>query len=122
MSMTEAEMSSTRFPTVPGEVAVLTTGEFVFDLEGNNAPSLDEVCRRFANDANRALVWLIRYRALKAWCARDDISRWLSAARMPHVCEVAASFELNDQWEFDADAFCGAIDRIANRRSRRERD
>ena len=111
-------MSSTIFPTLPGDVAVLTTGEFAFDLEANNAPSLDEICQRFENDANRALVWLIRFRALRAWCARDGMAEWLSAARMPHICEVAARFELNDQWEFDVDSFCHAVDRIANRKSR----
>jgi hypothetical protein len=113
-------MSSTIFPTLPSEVAVLTTAEFAFDLELHNAPSLEEVCRRFANDANRALVWLIRFRALKTWCARDDIAQWMSAARIPHICEVAAGFELNPQWEFDPEAFCLAVDTICNR-SRRQR-
>ena len=103
------------FPTLPGEVAVLTTGEFAFDLELNNAPSLEEVCRRFGNDANRALVWVIRFRALKTWCARDDTAQWMSAARMRHICEVAAAFELNDLWEFDPPAFCQAVDEICNR-------
>ena len=111
-------MSSTIFPVLPRDVAVLTTGEFAFDVEGDNAPSLDDVCRRFENDGNRALVWLIRSRALKAWCAGDGIAAWLTAARMPHICEVAASFELNDRWEFDADCFCHAVDTIANRVSR----
>lgn len=115
-------MSSTMFPTLPGEVAVLTSGEFAFDLELNNVPSLDEVCRRFGNDANRALVWFIRFRALKTWCARDDIAQWMSAARMPHICEVAAGFELNPQWEFDPEAFCLAVDAMAIcDRSRRQR-
>ena len=54
-------MSSTVFPALPGDVAVLTAGEFAFDLEWNNAASLDEVCRRSGNDANRALVWFIRF-------------------------------------------------------------
>jgi hypothetical protein len=120
--MAEAEMSSTIFPTLPGEVATLTAREFTFDFEGNNAPSLDEVCRRFGNDANRALVWMIRFRALKAWRARDETAHWLSAARIRHVCEVAARFELNDRWEFDADSFCHAVDTMANRKSRRELD
>jgi transposase InsO family protein len=111
-------MSSTIFPVLPREVAVLSTGEFAFDMEGGNAPSLDDVCRRFENDANRALVWLIRSRALKAWCAADGIAAWLTAARRPHIGEVAASFELNDRWEFDADRFCHAVDTIANRASR----
>jgi hypothetical protein len=114
-------MSSTIFPTLPREVAVLTTGEFAFELEFNDAPSLAEVCRRFGNDANRALVWFIRFRALKTWCARDASPQWMSAARMAHICEVAASFELNHQWEFDPEAFCLAVDANCHRRSPRER-
>jgi hypothetical protein len=114
-------MSSTIFPILPGDVAVLTTSEFAFDIEWNDALSFDEVCRRFGNDVNKALVWLIRFRALKAWCARDGIEPSLSTARMPHICEVAARFDLNDQWEFDADTFCLAVDTIAKRRSGRER-
>lgn len=109
-------MSHTMFPAVPGDVAALTTREFAFNLEWNNAPSFDEICRRFGNDVNRAVVWLIRFRALKAWCARDDVADWLNAARMPRICEVAARFELNEQWEFDADTFCVAVDMIGNRR------
>ena len=109
------------FPTLPGDVAVLTASEFAFDLEWNNVPSLDEVCRRFGNDSNRALVWLIRVRALKAWCGRDGTAEWLSPAWMRRVCEVAARFELNDEWEFDADAFCVAVEMIVDQRSQRER-
>src|SRR4029453_9908960 len=107
-------MSITLFPTKPVDVVALTTTEFTFDLEINNAPSLEEVCRRFGNDANRALVWLIRVRALKAWCARDGTVEWLSPARRRNVCEVAAGFELNDEWEFDADAFCLAVEMAAD--------
>jgi hypothetical protein len=120
-SLAESEMSSTIFPTLPGDVAVLTTGEFRFDLEWNDALSFDEICRRFGNDVNRALVWLIRFRALKAWCARDGIALSFDAERMSHLCEAAARFELNDQWEFDADTFCLAVDTIATRRARRDR-
>jgi len=108
-------MSGTIFPTLPSEVAVLSTGEFVFDLELNNAPSLEEICKRFGNDANRALVWFIRFRALKTFTARDGIAQWMTAARMPHICEVAARFGLNHQWEFDAEAFCLAVDAMCNR-------
>ncbi len=112
-------MSSTIFPTLPGDVAGLTTDEFAFELGLTNAPSLEEVCRRFGSDANRAIVWFIRFRALKTWCARDDSAPWMSAALMPHICEVAASFALNHQWEFDAEAFCVAVDANCNRRSPR---
>ena len=60
------------------EFEMHTTTEFMFDLEMNNAPSLEEVCRRFGNDANRALV-LIRFRTLRAWCAGEDAAKWLNA-------------------------------------------
>jgi hypothetical protein len=109
-------MSSTVFPALPGDVAVLTAVEFAFGLEWNNAASLDEVCRRFGNDANRAVVWLIRFRALKTWCAREDSAQWMTDARMSHICEVAARFELNQQWEFDPEAFSLAVEATCNRR------
>jgi hypothetical protein len=112
-------MTSPRYPVMPVDVAALTTAEFAFDLEWNGAPSLDEVCRRFGGDANRALVWLVRVRALKAWCAREGMAQWLhEGSRTPHdACEVAAGFQLNDRWEFDAEAFCMAVDVSAGRRS-----
>ena len=112
-------MSSTRYPVMPVDVAELTTAEFAFHLEWNSAPGLDEVCRRFGNDANRALVWLIRVRALKAWCAREGMTQWLhdGSRTSQDVCEVAAGFQLNDRWEFDPEAFCVAVDMEAGRRS-----
>lgn len=113
-------MSDTAFPARPVDVVALTTSEFTVDLEWSNAPSLDEVCRRFGADANRAVVWLIRFRALQAWCTRDGMTQWLgSGGRTPRdICEAAAGFRLNDRWEFDAEAFCRAIDIIAARTGR----
>lgn len=108
-------MSSTIFPTRPAEVAVLTASEFALDLGWAVPPSLDDVCRRFANDANRAFVWFIRFRALQTWCAREDSVRW-TIARAACVWEAAASFELNCEWEFDAAPFCVAVDALCNRR------
>src|SRR5688572_20052848 len=63
-------MDSTAFPTKPIDVVALTTVEFSFDVDGNDGPSLAVVCARFVDDANRALVWLIRFRALREWLAR----------------------------------------------------
>ncbi len=37
----------TPFPATPGDVAALTIEEFAVELDVNNAPSLDDVCRRF---------------------------------------------------------------------------
>jgi hypothetical protein len=75
----------------------------LFDLEMTQAPSIETGCRSSGNDANRALVWLIRWRALKSLCARPDVAEWRRAgARTSRaMCEVAAAFDLNDGWEFD---------------------
>ena len=117
------DMNSTPFPTRPMDVVALTVQEFTSDLDMNNAPSLDVICRRFVADTNLALVWLIRFRALKAWCTRAVMVDWLhttGAGASQDVCEVAASFQLNDRWEFDAERFCSAVDVIASQRSRHQ--
>jgi hypothetical protein len=62
-------------------VVPLTVLEFALDLDLNAAVSLDSVCQRFLEDANRALVWLIRFRALTAWCERADMAPWLRSER-----------------------------------------
>ena len=105
-------MSGTPFPTHPGDVAVLTVPEFTSDLDLNAAVSFDVVCRRFDNDANRALVWFIRFRALTDWRARADIAAWLRVEprHRQNACRLAASFELNEDWAFDADRFRSALE------------
>jgi hypothetical protein len=107
----------TPFPISPMEVAPLSQEEFACDL-GEPDPSLDAICLRFANDTNRALVWLIRFRALRAWWAREDMPGWLSegSRTLRDVYEVAAAFELNDRWEFEHDAFSFAVDCVVHRR------
>jgi hypothetical protein len=114
---------STPFPTRPMDVAELTAPEFTYELEWNNSPSFDEVCRRFGNDGNRAAAWLIRFRALQAWWACDGMAQWLTdvAGTPRDICEVAAGLELNDLRQFDADAFCSAVDRVIAQRSTRAR-
>ena len=107
-------MSRTRFPTTPNDVAALTVREFTFDLDDldvDDSPSIERICRTFVDDENRALVWCIRFNALKIWCARVDVRAGLHAGSMTlhDACEVAASFTLNDRWEFEADRFCSAI-------------
>jgi hypothetical protein len=93
-------------------VATLTVAERASVLELTQAVSLDAICHRFIGDANRALVWLIRFRALTAWCERADIADWLHAEPgfAGHACAVAAGFELNDQWEFDTERFRVAVE------------
>jgi hypothetical protein len=96
----------------------LSVQEFMFVRDMNDA-SLDVVCRNFVNDSNRAVVWFIRYRAFTSWRARAEMGAWLdNAGRTPNdACEVAASFELNDRWEFDVDGFCSAVDSVVRQRS-----
>jgi hypothetical protein len=109
--------NSTEFPARPCDVVALSVEEFLFDLEMTQTPSIETVCRAFGNDANRALVWLIRWRALNSLCARPDVADWRRAgARTSRaICEVAAAFDLNDGWEFDHKRFCDAVDRLIDR-------
>jgi hypothetical protein len=112
----------TRFPTRPADVVALAIGEFTFDFDqiSSPSPSLDAACRQFVGDANRALVWLIRSQALKAWIDGPDMAEWLTTGSRStrDACEVAATFELNDRWEFDTAKFCSAIDALISKRSR----
>ena len=105
-------MGRTPFPARPCDVVVLTAPEFACALNLDAAASLAVGCRRFVDDANRGLVWLIRFRALVAWCERPDVAPWLTsgALRARHACEVAASFRLNDDWQFDAEPFRSAVE------------
>ena len=107
-------LTSTAFPAHPGDVAVLTVPEFTSDLDLNAGASFDVVCRRFEGDANRALVWFIRFRALADWRARTDIAAWLrlEPQRAENACRLAASFALNQDWEFDAERFRLALERV----------
>ena len=112
--------SMTEFPATPRDVVALSFDEFLCDLEMTHAPSLETVCKAFGNDSNRAVVWLIRWRALNTLCARSDVAEWRGAgARTSRdMCEVAAAFELNDGWEFDRERFCDAVDGLVHRRVR----
>jgi hypothetical protein len=116
-------MNLTPFPATPADVAVLTVQEFTFDLnefDGHGIPSMERICRTFMDDANRALVWWIRFGALKAWRTnRDVIAQSMSdSVILRDACEVAASFPLNPLWEFDATDFARALDGMALRRAR----
>jgi hypothetical protein len=108
-------MPTTPFPSRPCEVVALTVPEFTCELDLNAAAPFDGVCHRFLDDANRAVVWLIRFRALTGWCEREDIAAWLRTeppyAR--YACEVAASFELNDAWEFDPERFRSSVELVS---------
>jgi hypothetical protein len=105
----------TPFPARASEVVALTVAEFTCDLDLHAAGSFERDCLRFLEDANRTLVWFIRFRALTAWCEQADISAWLQVnpAYPQHACEVAASFELNDDWQFDPEPFRSAVESVA---------
>jgi hypothetical protein len=105
----------TPFPANPSDVATLTVPEFACAVDLKAPVSIDDVCQRFVDDANRALVWLIRFRALMAWCERTDTVPWLRAepVRAQRACAVAASFALNENWEFDAGKFRSAVQSVA---------
>jgi hypothetical protein len=107
-----SNMRTTPFPASPGAVVALTVPEFTCELDLSRPESLDDVCRRFLDDANRALVWLIRFRALTTWCERTDVVVWLRSdhSHARHACAVAASFELNEEWGFDAERFRSAVE------------
>ena len=108
-------MRTTPFPASPSDVAALTVPEFTRELDLSGSVSLDAVCGRFLEDANRAVVWFIRFRALTVWRERMDVAPWLRS-RPSHgdrACELAASFDLNDAWEFDAERFRSAVESVA---------
>jgi len=108
-------MPLTPFPATPSDVVALTVIEFTCDLDLNGSLTLESACERFLDDANRALVWLIRFHALTAWCERADVTLWLQShpSHAQHACELAASFALNDEWEFDAWRFRSAVEVVA---------
>ncbi len=103
---------TTPFPASPSDVAALTVPEFTHELDLGASASLDVVCRRFVEDSNRAVVWFIRFRALTAWCERQDVALWLRSepSHTHRARELAASFDLNEVWEFDAERFRSAIE------------
>jgi hypothetical protein len=120
-------MELTAFPATPGDVAVLTVQEFMFDsdeLDVDRVPSMERVCRTFIDDANRALVWWIRFGAFKNWCTRPDVmahstcNAWI----VRDACAVAASFPLNHLWEFDSKDFGRAVEGMAVIRARADVD
>lgn len=117
---------ATVFPASPGDVAKLTVQEFTFDLDdvdGNPAPSMERVCRTFMDDTNRALVWWIRFEALKAWySSTDPVARTFESPTLRDAREAAATFPLNHRWEFDSEDFCSAIDAVAVKRARADAD
>lgn len=107
----------TPFPIRPVDVVALTVHEFTFARESAD-PSIDEVCGRFPDDANRALVWLLRFSALKAVTANAEVATWLAGpvGSLRDAYDVAASLTLNERWEFDRASFCSAVEAAAAKR------
>ena len=110
---------NTPFPIRPRDVVPLPAHEFTGGVVVYGSPLLGLVCRRFLDDENRALVWLIRFKALSVWCTSSDLGSWLTGndADARSAWEVATSFTLNDQWEFDAEAFRTAVNSAIAMRS-----
>ena len=110
----ETTMSRTSFPATPGEVATLTVHEFTFDVDelyDDRAAWMDQVCRTFIDDANRALVCWIRFNALRVWRAREDVIDRLNAGSIDlrDARNLAATFPLNQRWEFEPATFSAAL-------------
>lgn len=107
-------MRATPFPSRACEVVALTVPEFTCELDLNATISFDSVCRRFLDDANKAVVWFIRFRALTGWCEGEGMAAWLRSdpARAQHANELAASFQLNDDWQFDSERFRSAVESV----------
>ena len=108
----------TPFPAHPVQVVALTVQEFTAALNLTECPTLDDMCARFGDDANRALAWLVRYSALTTVRQNATVGFWLTgrACSTRDLYEVAASLALNEQWEFDPVAFCAAVERLEARR------
>jgi hypothetical protein len=109
----------TAFPATPRDVATLTLQEFTFRLDLEHSPSLPDVCNRFGDDTNRAVVWLVRFRALQKMKADGRMDRWVrtrSEADRQSLCgdifEIAATQPLNERWEFDASTFFQAVEAL----------
>src|SRR5205085_7812152 len=87
-------MTATPFPTRPGDVVALSVHEFTSGIDRQAEPPIARVCEWYLDDANRALVWLIRFRALTAWCTGAETRAWLASGetRYRRACEVAAGF------------------------------
>lgn len=105
----------TAFPATPADVVALTIQEFTLDLDERNgmgAPTLDRVCRMFVDDGNRALIWWIRFEALKAWCARTEVKARLNSGSLTlqDAWDQAASFPLNHHWQFESPEFSCAVE------------
>src|SRR4029450_3189657 len=108
-------MRTTPFPASPCDVVALSVPEFTCELDLTGSGSLDAVWGRFLEDTSRAVVWFIRFRALTAWCERMDVAQWLrlEPSHADHACQLAASFDLNDAWGFDAERFRSAVESVA---------
>ena len=108
----------TPFPARPFDVIALTPQEFTRPLALTDSPTLDDVCGRFPDDANRAFVWLLRFRALKALTEDAAVRAWLAGddCATRNAYDVASRLELNDCWGFDLAAFQRAVQALAAKR------
>lgn len=113
----------TEMPIAPRDVVPLTIQEFTFVLDLETAPAFADLCTRFQSDTNRAVVWLMRFRALQMLRGDERLTARSSDAHtvdghsfLRDVFEVAATHPLNDQWEFEPPTFFAAVDALWSRR------
>lgn len=124
MTVPDGHRHDTVFPATPGDLALLTIQEFTFriyDVQSRQGPPVEQVRRIFMEDANRVLVWSIRFGALKNWCATnvDRIEGVNGDSEfLRDAYELAASFPVNAFWEFDPSAFECAVQAMADTRMR----
>ena len=97
----------------------------MFTPDMDRSPPLAEVCARFGDDANRAVVWLMRFRALQLLGrdARTRAPQDVQASSLEpvptsgDVFAIAASHPLNERWEFDPHVFFAAVEALTARGS-----
>ena len=113
----------TPFPLKPSDVPALSVQEFTFGCDFDYSPPFADICSRFATDANRAVVWLVRFRALQALKRDGRMLSWIRSqperrqgTLVDGVFEAAATQPLNESWEFDTYEFCTAVETLAMRR------
>ena len=113
----------TPFPVTPRDVVPLTAHEFTGDVDVYGSPVLALVCRRFLNDENRpGLAHSVQgpqsvVRAVGFGLVVDRPRR-----RRAERVGSRGGLYLNEEWEFDAEAFSRAVDSAIARRSARSRE
>ena len=90
--------------------------EFACALDLDAATSLDVGCQRFLarrREPGTGVVHpLPRADRVVRTRRHGRLADVRPVTRLVNACEVAASFKLNEQWQFDAEAFRSAVESI----------